>query len=164
LHSSHNVISGQFPVFRYRVNFDILEQQQQVVITEEDDLVLKENGDPVFIPPYIQGGCFSPRGFLFINNGRAAGHNENHGGIRIFDQYGEFLFRSSRSEEPFKYEYHAGFPRYQEPEGLTYWDLDSQPSGLSAPHIQGQLHAILLNGSAGRDHIWFKHYRCDSIY
>jgi hypothetical protein len=160
LYSSHKQISEQFPIFRYRIDFEALDQGQ-VVLEEAGDLILKKNGRPMSIPEYLQGGCFSPSGLLFICSGKARGHNENRGGIYVFDQDGSFLYKSSINDLPFKYEYHAGFPRYQEPEGLTYWDLTSLPANLSAPHIQGQIHTILLNNRWGRDKIWFKHYRLD---
>lgn len=164
LHSSYNEISAEYPIFRYKVNFQELLQNQQLVLIEQENLILKKNGYPVFVPSYIQGGCFSPNGFLFICNGKAKGLDRNQGGIRVFDQYGEFLYQSSITELPFKYEYHPGFPRFEEPEGLTFWNLDSQNGGLSAPNIEGQLHAILLyNITLQKDKIWFKHYRINSL-
>jgi hypothetical protein len=166
LHTSHNKISDEFPVFRYKVNFEkLLTQNEEGFLEAQEDLILTKEGDTISIPEYIQGGCFSPSGFLFICNGKAKKHDEHKGGIRAFDQHGEFLYHSSINNKPFKYEYKPGFPRYQEPEGITYWNLDLQDEGVSAPNIEGQLHAILLNNRAGsiKDKIWFKHYRFDSL-
>jgi hypothetical protein len=56
---------------------------------------------------------------------------------------------------PFKYEFHPGWSKYEEPEGITIWDLDDG----RAPHIRGQLHVIMLdNDAATDDDLYFKHY------
>ncbi len=166
IHTSHNKISDEFPVFRYKVNFEkLLTQGEESFLEAQENLVLTKDGDPISIPEYIQGGCFSPSGFLFICNGKRKNHDEHKGGIRAFDMYGEFLYKSSINQNPFKYKYKPGIPNWQEPEGITYWNLDVQDEGVSAPNIEGQLHAILLNFVVldRRDKIWFKHYRFDSL-
>lgn len=157
LYSSHNKISEDFPVFRYQLDFDALELGS-VQLQPESNLVLHDNGNAIKIDPYIQGGCFSPDGILYICSGKLF-EDESKGGIRVFSPTGELIHKSSLSKNPFKYEYKAGLIHLQEPEGMTYWDIDSLPAGIDAPGINGQLHAILLNKAAGNDKIYFKHYK-----
>ncbi len=102
-----------------------------------------------------------------------------HGGIRVFDQTGILLEKSSTSGAGFKYAYRPGFQHNQEPEGITYWDTD-QLAGERHAGIAGQLHGILLNKQeagdvagevvgdgvelvAGNDNIWLKHYSVTPI-
>ncbi len=158
LYSSHNKISAQFPVFRYQVDFASL-NQGQVILNPVNSLILHYEGTPVNIPQYIQGGCFSPNGNLFICSGKL-GDVESNGGIRVFLPNGELLYHSSVDNMPFLYEYHSGvLGGSEEPEGITYWDLESLPDGLQAPNISGQLHAILLNNELIGESIYFKHYQ-----
>lgn len=163
LHTSFKEISEETPVFRYEVNYEALVQNEEVVLYDRPSLILKKNGDPIKIPQHVQGGCFSPSGFLFICNGPTKWFSQPDGGIRAFDAEGEYLYKSSSGKGPFNYEFHPGWRR-QEPEGITYWNLDSDLGENLAPYIGGQLHAILLNKRAGlEDKIWLKHFRFDSL-
>lgn len=108
---------------------------------------------------YMQGGDFSTDGqYLFLMNGRTGPQHKTHDrGIWVFrnENYkrGTFVTKSVQHGRNFRYEYKPGL--IQEPEGITYWNIDSKdPYGLG-----GQLHAILLNIRGGKDSIWFKHYR-----
>ena len=56
----------------------------------------------------------------------------------------------------FRYEFHPGWKRFEETEGLTYWDLDHPPA--QSPKAKGQLHVLMLNNGL-RDNIYIKHYR-----
>ena len=54
----------------------------------------------------------------------------------------------------------SSIPTDEEPEGLTYWDLD----GRKVPGIEGQLHAILLdNDTWSDDDVYLKHYRVQGL-
>jgi hypothetical protein len=161
LYTSSNEIKSDKPVFRYVINFDAL-QNADVVLTPFDDFVLRENNaslDPIHIPKYVQGGTFSEEGWLYIANG--GNSDDKDGGIRVFDPDGILLDRSSITDEPFKYEFHSGALKFEEPEGLTFWDLDLLGQTMPIPGIEGQLHAILLDNNASTDEIFFKHYRLD---
>jgi hypothetical protein len=161
LYSSHKQISEATPVFRYEVDLAAL-AQGRVSLAEADDFVLRDlDGQPVEIPEFIQGGCFSPAGFLFIVNGKSGlGETNRDGGIRVFDQRGVLWHKSTVAGGVFRYEYHPELEISQEPEGICYWDVDRLPNGLSAPHISGQLHALLLdNDLTTNDEIFLKHYR-----
>lgn len=158
LHSSHNEIGAGLPVFRYNVDLDGL-AEGRVRLVPASDLVLHVGRLPLAIPQYLQGGCFSPRGHLFLLSGRN-GDTEARGGIRVFDRDGSLLCRSSHRARPFLYEYHSGaLEGSEEPEGLTFWDVDALPAGQRPPSIGGQLHAILLdNDLLSKDNVFFKHY------
>ena len=65
-------------------------------------------------------------------------------------------------DEAFAYHYRATMTHAEEPEGLTFWDLDASGS----PHVHsahGQLHALVLaNGLFdARDRVTIKHYRLE---
>ncbi|MGI8949507.1 MAG: DUF3892 domain-containing protein [Ornithinimicrobium sp.] len=158
LHSSHNEIGPGLPVFRYNVDLDGL-AMGKVVVVPASDLILRIGRQRLTIPQYLQGGCFSPRGHLFLLSGKGGDH-EGRGGIRVFDRDGSLLCRSSPRERPFLYEYHSGaLEGGEEPEGLTFWDVDALPAGQRPPSVHGQLHAILLNNDfPDKDNFFFKHY------
>lgn len=56
------------------------------------------------------------------------------------------------------FEFHPGSTTAEEPEGLTYWNLDDG----RAPHIRGCLHAIMNDQNwPDDDTLYFKHYEAD---
>jgi hypothetical protein len=77
-------------------------------------------------------------------------------GIHVFDaQTGRRIAKSTNGSGDFNYEFHPGWPDYEEPEGLTYWDLNDG----RAPGIRGVLHALMLdNDVSSADEVYFKHY------
>lgn len=164
LHSSSNEIDASLPVFRYEIDFEAL-QNGNVVLIPQSNLILRESSsttDAVHIPKYLQGGAFSPDGWLYVSNGGEC--SDKDGGIRVFDTSGILKDRSSLTDTPFRYEFHSGWSKYEEPEGLTYWDIDELGRSFEAPEIGGQLHAIVLdNDWLGTDEIYFKHYRVNKL-
>jgi len=138
-----------------------------------------ENGAPLSLESWEQGGAFSdvawlPFPLLYIMNGDMDASCDC--GINVFE------FRQSQSAEEcapeppgclvalrvdkstngygdFSYEYHPGYNRYEEPEGLTFWDLDADGR---APGISGQLHAIMLDNEVINDNVYIKHYRLET--
>ncbi len=165
VYSSDNVIGKDNPVFRYRLDFAQLARGRVRLTAERDFRLTVGPGRLAIIPPYLQGGTFSPGGHLYLINGTASGKTSaQDGGIRVFDGRGRLIARSvlgaSRTNR-FRYQYDPGFPTFQEPEGITWWDLTamSRRHRLPSQKMNGQLHAILLNSQVGKDNIWFKHYR-----
>jgi hypothetical protein len=160
LYSSFNRINRQKPVFRYAIDFTEMENGN-VVLTPSTDLQLTEQGREHKIARYMQGGCFSPNGLLYLAHGKLASSVKQ--GISVFDIQGNFLFSSKRhkSQGTFHYEVHPNFYRYQEVEGITYWNLDGPINGQNSHKIRGQLHAILLNKGLRTDKYWFKHFRTE---
>lgn len=179
LYTSHNEIGQGFPIFRYDIDHEALRNSKVKLTRESIILQLWETNarkKRVHIPKYVQGGAFSPDGVLYISSGRLTKlpklfNEEDDGGIFVFridDDLAEGILqdRSSLDDMPFKYHYHSGFWQYEEPEGLTYWDIDElkQNSQFTIPQgIEGQLHAILLDKPYPfpiftDDEIFFKHY------
>jgi hypothetical protein len=121
-------------------------------------------GNPVELNS-IQGGEFTKEGdgllFYLVNGYQEGGEQHPDWGLHVFDTKSlgrnlwEQIRRSTHEEMPFKYEFHPDCCEYEEPEGLTIWDLDDG----RAPGIIGQLHVFLLNVEVGEDDgVYFKHY------
>jgi len=151
-------------------------------LLNESQLVLKPMNEITLFDPIIrdgkkvevmidtmQGGEFSPTGdLLYISAGYSAGEDSSWG-IHVFDwTSGLRIQRSSREDRPFLFEFHPGWSEYQEPEGLTVWDLDGK--GAPAPglngdppnQLHGQLHVLLLENCdpdfGCTDDVYMKHY------
>lgn len=163
LYTSNNVIDGANPIFRYRI--DLLQlyanpANAAAAFQFVNSVALYQGSTPLNIKPYLQGGEFSPDGsHLFLINGKASDFNAKDGGIWVF-RGAPFQFITKSTDQSnagsFIYEFHPGWSKYEEPEGLTFWDLD----GGQAPGLPGgQLHVILLDNDSGGDEIYIKHYR-----
>jgi len=138
---------GEGPLFRYRL--------QGNGLTFVDRLVLRdEQGTPVVLDS-MQGGTFADDRHLYISCGYYEDPHPSWG-LHLFDlRTQRRVVRSTNGSGAFNYEFHPGGDTDEEPEGLTYWNLD----GRDAPRIKGQLHAILLDNDANGDDVYFKHYR-----
>jgi hypothetical protein len=65
--------------------------------------------------------------------------------------------RSTNGSGPFNFQFDPTAPYYEEPEGITFWDLDADPR---SPGVSGQVHVILLdNDEPDSDDVYVKHYR-----
>jgi hypothetical protein len=124
-----------------------------------------------------QGGEFSDDGRRFyMSNGDGRNEAEPTEGLHVFtiqlaegEQCGpgagqctvaRQVERSHNSDAPgFSFEFHPGAnvgATGQEPEGLTYWDLDAYGG---VPGTRGQLHAVLLdNDVSDAEEVYVKHY------
>lgn len=163
LYTSNNVINGSNPIFRYRVDLRQLNAIPANVAGAfqfVNSVALYQGSTPLSIKPYLQGGEFSPDGsHLFLVNGKSSDFDQKDGGIWVFrgTQF-QFVIKSTHTSNSgsFFYEFHPGYSKYEEPEGITFWDLD----GRGAPGLPGgQLHVILLDNDAGGDEFYIKHYR-----
>ncbi|MFC1573068.1 hypothetical protein ACFL6M_05660 [Candidatus Eisenbacteria bacterium] len=151
---------GQTALLRYEVDWDALVSEPPVLTLQPLDpfYLLDENGDPMELGVEgfgggIQGGTFSPSGRLLFMMAD---------GIHVFDvSTGRRVVRSTNGSGHFNYQYDPGFFVREEPEGLTYWDLDA-PGTPDTPDIGGQLHAIMLDndngGATTEDDVYLKHY------
>lgn len=177
LYTSSNKVDSETPIFRYGIDFNRLLATDKLSLWAAADFILRDKDDqPIEIKKHMQGGTFSPDGKLYTVSGRmrkvnalgAAGAvivgtagddswKARYGGIRVFDQTGILIEKSSTAGTGLKYAYKPGFRHNQEPEGITYWDTD-QLAGERHAGIAGQLHGILLNKQVGDDNIWLKHY------
>jgi hypothetical protein len=139
------------PLFRYRIVGKTLKLLDRVVLRDEQ-------GTPVVLDS-MQGGTFADDHHLYIS----CGYYENphpSWGIHLFDlRTQRRIVRSTNGSGSFNYEFHPGGSTDEEPEGLTYWDLD----GRNVPGIQGQLHAILLDNDSNGDDVYLKHYRVQGL-
>jgi hypothetical protein len=101
---------------------------------------------------------------LFLNHGRAAEHTGGEGqeGITVYDTVTWKRVAHSRNGAMlFNYTFRPGAYR-EEPEGLTYWDLDAHPRRAEIPgDLHGQLHVILID-SLGNEY-FLKHYAVDRV-
>jgi hypothetical protein len=144
------------PLFRYTLNIQTLRD------TARMDLALHLHSRFSVFNPWggrltlrvMQGGVFGARGQLYLVNGDA--DHDLDGGIRVFTANGLYITRSTNGYGEFNYEFHPGWSRYEEPEGIDYWDRDY---GTVSPGIRGQLHVVMLDNDSGTDDLYVKHYR-----
>lgn len=64
--------------------------------------------------------------------------------------------RSHNGPGGFAFEFNDSSSVSEEPEGLTFWDLDADGR---APGLRGQLHVVLLDNDLVEDDAYVKHYR-----
>ena len=112
------------------------------------------------IAGHAQGGEFSPDGeLIYLASGKTLMNEseEMHSGIQVFDTHTwRRVARSHNSKNTFfRYDFNSSLEVRDEPEGVTIWDLDEgrnsyQEPGKS-PHIQGQLHVLLLRNYVAQD-------------
>jgi hypothetical protein len=160
---------GATKVNKYSVDWWGLKNTWELNLTKVDSVSLLDEQDaPVTLRGAVQGGVISPSGQLLY---LVAGYLDNrypNDGINVFDlSTGERVRRSSSRPNgygDFNYEFHVGFPDYEEPEGLTIWDLDADgraPCSGGDPCIDGRLHGqlhVLMLRNGVDDHVYLKHY------
>ncbi len=118
------------------------------VFAPSKKILLKDShGNSLTMVEY-QGGDFTPEGDkLFIVTGFFDISTSPHG-IHVFDvSTSSSSFKRIRKSEQsglFQYSYDPSPLDYEEPEGLTFWDLTDG----RAPHIDGELHVLLLDNDA----------------
>ncbi len=150
----------------YDFNWLHLCTDNEALITFAGEIPLfNEQNDPLDLAT-MQGGEFAPGDkLLYLVSGF---YNDDDGleereGIHVIDTLTwKRVAHSTRGFGFFDYYYDPGFETYEEPEGLTIWDLD----GGQAPGIRGQLHVFVSDndslphplppGDSGD--IDFKHY------
>lgn len=123
--------------------------------------LLDEDGAPLMLGR-TQGGVFSESGRLFyiVSGSESSVFQYRNDGISVFDtQTWCRVAQSTNGFGHFNYRYSAGFPAFDEPEGLTIWDLDDG----RAPGFGGQLHVGMLDNELGADDVYLYHY-INTIY
>jgi hypothetical protein len=165
LFTSHDSMSPGYPLYRYRIDWPALAAGSLRLAPLPSVTVLTENGAPLSLAGYIQGGDFSDDGCtLYMVNGKDTSGDPSHG-IHVIDT--ATWTRHSRSAQggEFAFEFHPRFLLGEEAEGLTYWvlpeDLSFVPPGKTPVPGQyrpaGSLHVMLANTADGS--LFFKHYR-----
>lgn len=162
LYSSRQHTTG---MFKYSVDWSRLQNQGILSITYlGSNAFYNEQGQFLDLVT-MQGGEFAPGGeLLFIISGFYDDSDglEDREGIHMFRRFtetnGNTGWRreqhSTRGFGYFDFYYDPGFPTYEEPEGLTIWDLDDG----RAPGIGGQLHALVSDNDLDAGDVDFKHY------
>lgn len=159
LYTSNNKIDrANNPIYIYKFDLQRLQQGEFKLSYYGNFYLRNENGYKIEIKPYLQGGIFSSNSdTLYLVNGKATDFDAKDGGIWVFNANdGRKIMKSAQRGE-FQFEFHPGAVKYEEPEGITFWNLDNG----KPPRIQGgQVHVILLdNDWIGADNFYFKHYR-----
>lgn len=133
-------------VFRYTVDWTLLDSSATLDISLDASIGWRDAfGFPLSLD-HVQGGAFTEDGALLYVVADD---------IFVFDTLAWRLIRvSNNGQRPFNFEYDTSFPTFQEPEGLTVWNLEGTASAHS-----GQLHVLLLDkDDPGMDDIFLKHY------
>lgn len=157
LFTSHNIINKEHPIDIYSIDWDYLNRSGKLKLQWESSYELTgiPKGYGKDISVYVQGGDFSTDGkYLFIVNGKVFDKTHKKG-VWVFSnnnyKSGSFVMKSNQNKG-FKYEYKPAIG--QEPEGITYWDIDNDKRNKGK---KGQLHVLLMNQIKGA--VWIKHYR-----
>ncbi|SIN96148.1 PLAT/LH2 domain-containing protein [Fibrobacter sp. UWB11] len=171
LFTSDGYITKNKPIYVYSIDFEMIRLGKNNFLKLHAQVNLKdEEFDDYVERSCMQGGCFDDSNNLHLCNGYYKNeHSNKKGGITVFEipnlpykPNDEVLVKiKARSNQ--SHDFRFQFNSYgQEPEGLTYWDLDDG----KAPGIRGQLHAIMIENNAvsdafngGGDDLYFKHYR-----
>jgi hypothetical protein len=165
LYSSNNTLGVADTLSCFAIDWNDLRRDPPQVVLEK----LPEERIGVGIPlRNMQGGAFSPDGILYLCHGYMqilpTDHNlvDRDYGIKFFQfcKTGWVRIGESTQDGEFRFQFRQNLPYQQEPEGLTWWDLDPAVEGEPgrAPGIEGQLHVLLLDNEAP-DKIYLKHYR-----
>jgi hypothetical protein len=141
----------------YQVDWNLLHATPpSLVISEvaERKIKLKTGSGGDLILSSHQGGEFSPSGkLLFIVNGFI--DPVTNEGIHVIDvETGREIERSTKGGARFNFQFTNTNLQDEEPEGMTWWDLDDG----RAPGIRGSLHVILLDNEAVGEQVYMKHY------
>ena len=149
------------PIYTYQVNYHLLPfaygEYKDFLYEIGEQHITDGQGKPIY-RNHMQGGDFGDDGYLYLVNGYYEKFDNRQGGITVVDPgTNHVVAQSTISSGQFRYEFHPGGFNGQEPEGITYWDLD----GKGAPGISGQLHVIMLDNDlpGDDDDLYFKHYR-----
>ena len=165
LFTSNGDINKDKPIYVYSIDFEAIKLSRADFLKIYTQVnIVDEEKDDNMTRGCMQGGCFDNNNNLHLCNGFwKKEHSNKKGGITVFEipnlSYNpnsivvvQIKARSNQSHD-FRFQFNT---LGEEPEGLTYWDLDNG----KAPSIRGQLHAIMLdNVGIGADDLYFKHFR-----
>ena len=167
---------------RYTVKWSQLRDTGALVVEALADVpMVDEAGQPLSLATFEQGGAFAedpdlPFPLLYLVNG-----DEEHDcdcGVHVLEirdsTTGEGcgtgsascvarrVDRSANGSAPFNFQYNPGALTFEEPEGVTFWDLDAD---TRAPGISGQVHVVMLDNEKEdlvEDDVYVKHYRLET--
>lgn len=185
------------PFLKYQIDWDLLENQLDLEFAECPGpwhiYTVDEEGNPLEVRN-MQGGTFSDDGrLLYITNGNDSSDTAaGKGGIQVFEvaredgtlcdsgpgdciatrvDYSTPSSSGCSGSVPcaFVFEWHRSGHKAQEPQGITYFDLDAEgapePGGETSLHkpVGGQVHALMLDNNLDirEDQVFVKHYRAE---
>lgn len=170
---SENHVSYSSPIRRFGFNRALLDGPGQLSLSSRPDLVLRQEDGRALKLEYVQGGVIGDDDLLYLANGfpdptvaiispifgADDGVPRELSGLHVIDpRSGNRLAKSSPDALPFKFSFDPTRPEREEPEGITWADVD----GLGLPGISGQLHALLLdNETLTDDDVHIIHYTVD---
>ena len=182
LYTSDHTVSSQIsgdsaPIQVYSIGSVINDKE---VLTFHSTLSLLDEYGHYLELSSMQGGCFDDKNYLHIMNGFVTNYKGRDPLKKKLDRYrtGLSIFKvlehplkggnpkvyrltHSRQDKGFRFQFDGWG---DEPEGVTYWDLDRIPYDRRPKNINGQLHAIMLNNAGKKpDDFYFKHYRREPI-
>ena len=139
---------GVTSINRFTIDWKELETNNTLNIGNRTSISLFDESGHSLQLGGTQGGVLTPSGELFyiVDDG-----------IHVFNTTSwQRIQKSTNGYGHFNYEYSPGaWPDpYEEPEGITIWDLDDR----CAPGISGQLHVLMLDNDASQDEVYLKHY------
>ena len=163
VYSSNFDVNNDYPIRKYAVNWANVIASGEFHLSAPEKIWLTNESETVLNLPRVQGGVITPSGtllYLVAGYVKVLGGSDpallDTDGIHAFDlNSGREVRRSDRHSGIFRFDWNPDFPVQEEPEGLTFWDLDDG----RAPNISGQLHVLLLDNDApDDDDILVKHY------
>jgi hypothetical protein len=167
-HAKNTITSNSTPIRIYDIDIAAIQKKSGDFLKYRASLILKDEKGNALTREHMQGGCFDNENHLHIANGyqqMAAGQPtwaNDKGGISVFTVPDSIAVNATYSANRITHSEQKGTFRFQfdgirqEPQGITYWDLNTDNR---APEIRGVLHAIMLdNLGTGDDDFYFKHY------
>jgi hypothetical protein len=146
---------------RYKANWAELPNQPLHLDFDGSITLYDKRGVDTIWLGNTQGGVFSENGeLLYMLSGILDESQQENQGINVFDTktWRRVIRSTTEDDKPsyFHYHFHPGWDQYEEPEGITIWDLDNG----QAPGIRGQLHVGMLDNEivSGDDEIYLYHY------
>lgn len=161
-HMTNHYGDDESPILIYDVDYTAIANGSGNFLTYRAALYLRTEGGSKITLKHSQGGCFDMDNNLHLVNGYP--HSYGTRGINVFRVPGTIIkntnyavkrIAQSQQDGVFKYKFKVS--QGEEPEGITYWDLNKIKT--KAPEIKGVLHVIMIdNYGTGADDFYFKHY------
>jgi len=156
VYTSNFDVNNDNPIRKYTVDWDRVIASGTLRLTLTNSFWLTNDSGTFMTLSNVQGGVITPSGTLLYLVAGYNGQLRESDGIHVFDlASGRRVQRSTLGFGSFNFEFDPTGVIQEEPEGLTFWDLDDG----RAPGISGQLHVLLLDNDCGDpDDVYFKHY------
>jgi hypothetical protein len=136
---------GITQIYKFWIDWNEFPYVHQTLFPVDTITLLNEKGATIELGR-VQGGAFSESGRLLylVTGTEDQEHQWPWDGINVFDtKTWRRVIRSTNGSGYFNYKYDWGFSSYNEPEGITIWDVDQVSN--ADPSLHGQLHVGMLN-------------------